>query len=356
MKNKDLSCSEYDLEKYMLPIWDGDTVYNESVLPVKNKDGVVEPIALAYEIDEICEVRSSDLKTVYREELDYTVENGMLCIKTNGNIPAMEYGDYYPDGKKENVKPRTGGGNILFIEGGYFHTKQIAVTYTHKDKWGGKIPESGTDNLARTMEKLKNKQPLHMAFFGDSIYTGCNSSGTPQGGDQAPFMPSWYEMVTDSLKKAFGYGEIDFENHSRGGRKSFWIDEAPDELFDELRTDLAWIGYGMNDRETTLEEYGNNISKIMQKIRKNNPECDFILTAPMLASKEAEGFYRLQYMFVNVLNGMKGQGVSVMDVTSVHGELLKRKSYRDMTGNNLNHPNDFLCRMYAQTAFACFFE
>lgn len=35
-------------------------------------------------------------------------------------------------------------------------------------------------------------------------------------------------------------------------------------------------------------------------------------------------------------------------MTEVHRKLLERKSFADMTGNNVNHPNDFLARWYAQ--------
>ena len=33
----------------------------------------------------------------------------------------------------------------------------------------------------------------------------------------------------------------------------------------------------------------------------------------------------------------------------MHQSILEHKRYRDMTGNNVNHPNDFLARVYAQT-------
>ena len=38
-----------------------------------------------------------------------------------------------------------------------------------------------------------------------------------------------------------------------------------------------------------------------------------------------------------------------MDMTAVHESLLQRKRYADMTGNNINHANDYLARVYAQT-------
>lgn len=346
----------YDLERYLLPVWKGDTVYNESVMPIKNADGTISPISLVYDIDEIVGVLSSDLLTLYEEGRDYTVEDGKLCINPQGNIPAMEYEDYYPDKKKDNVKPRTGGGNILFIEGGYFHTKQIAVTYTHKDCWQGRVPEAQGRLLPRALSALKEKRPLKMAFFGDSIFTGCNSSGTPMGGSQAPFMPAWFDMLTEKMKKIYGYEDITYINPSRGGTKSFWGVEVGEERVAVHTPDLVWLGFGMNDRETTPEVYIENIKEIMRIIKEKNPDCEFVLTAPMLASKDAEGFFRSQIYFVDEMNKLKGEGLAVMDVTGVHDYFLTRKSYRDTTGNNLNHPNDFLCRVYAQTALECIKE
>jgi len=38
----------------------------------------------------------------------------------------------------------------------------------------------------------------------------------------------------------------------------------------------------------------------------------------------------------------------VADMQSIHHALLKHKRYIDMTGNNVNHTNDFLTRVYAQ--------
>jgi len=41
--------------------------------------------------------------------------------------------------------------------------------------------------------------------------------------------------------------------------------------------------------------------------------------------------------------------VDVIPVTSMHKAILEKKRYYDMTGNNVNHPNDFMARIYAQT-------
>jgi len=38
-------------------------------------------------------------------------------------------------------------------------------------------------------------------------------------------------------------------------------------------------------------------------------------------------------------------------VTSMSRRLLETKRFRDYTGNNVNHPNDFMARVYAQVVF-----
>ena len=197
---------------------------------------------------------------------------------------------------------------------------------------------------------------MKIAFFGDSIFTGCNASGSQFGGEQPPFMPAWFNMLVVGLKKHYGYEEITYVNRSLGGRKSYWGVENAQERVADYHPDLVFIGFGMNDKQTPNEDYYNNVSEIINTVRKTNPECEFVLTAPMVANKEAEGFYCHQNTFVHELNKLKGNGVGIMDVTTAHEYLLTRKSYRDMTGNNVNHPNDFLCRIYAQTALACLVE
>ena len=41
-------------------------------------------------------------------------------------------------------------------------------------------------------------------------------------------------------------------------------------------------------------------------------------------------------------------GVVVGDMTAIHSYMLQSKRFIDMTANNINHPNDFLVREYAQ--------
>ena len=41
-------------------------------------------------------------------------------------------------------------------------------------------------------------------------------------------------------------------------------------------------------------------------------------------------------------------GTALVPMTEIHQYLLTKKRYDDMNGNGVNHPNDFLARIYGQ--------
>jgi len=51
-----------------------------------------------------------------------------------------------------------------------------------------------------------------------------------------------------------------------------------------------------------------------------------------------------------------GEGIGMVDIHRVQLSLMERKRFVDMTGNNVNHPNDFMVRVYAQTVSAALIE
>jgi hypothetical protein len=58
-----------------------------------------------------------------------------------------------------------------------------------------------------------------------------------------------------------------------------------------------------------------------------------------------------QRYHINRLYKLEGEykNTAVCDMTRLSSELYEKgKRFRDMTGNNVNHPNDFLARIYAQ--------
>ena len=53
-------------------------------------------------------------------------------------------------------------------------------------------------------------------------------------------------------------------------------------------------------------------------------------------------------IFSEYMDALIAPGIAKADMTNMQKELLKHKRYIDITGNNINHPNDFFHRMHAQ--------
>ncbi len=117
-------------------------VYHESAMVMEDKDRTIPDIGLLYNAQKIISVRSSDLKTQYREGADYQLINGKLRIPKGSQIPSITYDTYYPaqEGNTFPLNKNYGDGYIFFSEGAVMHNMQIAVTYTHTDSFGGTIP------------------------------------------------------------------------------------------------------------------------------------------------------------------------------------------------------------------------
>ncbi len=78
----------------------------------------------------------------------------------------------------------------------------------------------------------------------------------------------------------------------------------------------------------------------MEAIRKDSPETEFVLVASMLGNAEW-GMAMEQFpLYRDSLQELCGQGIVLADMTSIWEELLKRKTFYDLTGNGVNHPND----------------
>ncbi|MBB6669996.1 SGNH/GDSL hydrolase family protein [Cohnella nanjingensis] len=343
----------YTLRELAEPFWKGDRVYAESVLPLSAKTGEAGAGRLLYEPDNIIEVRNARLDVVYEEGRDWVLREERLLFPTDSRIPITSLDELFPAEPREGwVQERKGGGYSLFSEGHFFHDKQIAVSYTCRKERSGPAVFVARDCPPRTARKLAAGDPLQLLVFGDSIAEGANASGMTGA---PPYLPTWGEIVVRLLGETYGT-EIEYRNGSVGGITSEGGLKIVDDVLEGAAPDLAVIAFGMNDGTCRVpkEEYAANIAAIMERIRQANGEAEYILVAPMLANPET-AFSGNQDEYVDELLKLReasGGSVAVADMTTVHRELLLRKSYTDLTGNNVNHPNDFLIRCYAQVLLA----
>lgn len=337
----------------MLPFWNGTTMYNETVMMV-SRNSEIPTANLLFEPEKILSVRSARLDRVYHENIDWIVENGVLKLMPNSSIPFMTEQDLYFDTYMPNLTmPKNGGGAVIYREGSFFHDRQIVVTYTHQaEQWEGPVPQSAKNTLPKTFEKLENRDAISLTLFGDSISVGANASCYTS---VAPHLPIWGQLVANELERYYGT-HVSFHNPSVGGKTSAWGVEQADMLVAEKLPDLVIIAFGMNDGSGTgigdgvrPNVFKQNILSIIQTIRNKNPDAEFVLVGTTLPNAETF-FFDQQPFYYEVLMEIASEvsGVATANMTGVHQELLRHKSFLDMTGNNINHPNDFLSRWYAQ--------
>lgn len=353
-----LTCGSYDREKYLTPYWKGNIVYNEAVNFIRDAKTGAASAPLLFTADKILEVRNAKLDTVYEEGKDYVYENGQLTLPEGSRIHAFSYGEiYFKNEKSGACFPLKAGGYTLFREGTYFHEQQIAVTYVHGEPWRGYKPAYQGALLPNVIRKLKSGEDVSIVYLGDSITKGGNASGMF---GVAPKMPVWTDMVTSALKAAYPKAKITSFSASENGATTVQALKNLRTLCSAQKPDLVIIGFGMNDgtdKSLTPERFRSNIRSIMEtNDALCGKPCDYLLLSTTLPNPEivlGDAAYHTQY--AEVLYQLERQGVAgksggvvVGDMTAVHQVLLQHKRFFDMTANNVNHPNDFLVRAYAQ--------
>ena len=335
------------MSNILYPIWKGNFSYRESVFPVAEKDGSVRDIALLYPMDEITEVVSVDLQTRFEERRDYVLADGCLRIPAGSNIPVMAHDDYYlPCDLPGRCFSMGNGKTYLTFPGtAELYRHQIYVSYRHGGAFPGEIPQNKSALLPKTNALLREGKPFTVVFFGDSITTGCDSSSMRA---LPPFQEDYCRLVTDTLAEKFG-SEIRFVRTAVGGTTSVWGEQEAEEQVAKYKPDLLVLAFGMNEGNKSGEEYREHISAIIETGKKANPEMETLLVSTMYANAQAKSVWFDQPRFEPFLLSLEQLGIAVAPMSSVHGAILKRKQYRDTTGNNVNHPNDYLHRVYAMT-------
>ena len=332
------------ISKSLLPISDG-YMFCESVMPILFEGKKEIRCPLRFTPQAIESVKSFSLDVEYEPGTDYTLQGNELILHPQ-NKPFLYMEERQLLGK--NLPPEAEKDHliynfpILYTDTPFIIERQLAVTYRYDaEEWVLPPSVRAATALSRTRQKLKNGK-LRILLFGDSISNGADSSGQLK---VPPYLPSWYELIRQKLQYDYG-AEVELINISVSGQNATWAIDHLDACMKDICADLMIIAFGMNDAsmQLDLEAFVDNIRKI--RINQKQPDCEFILIGTMFPNP-ASGLYHDHRKYAEALYQLEDERTAVVDVGAIQEFLLQGKRYADMTGNNINHPNDFLARMYA---------
>lgn len=338
--------------------WDGGTIHRESVLFVKGTDGKASA-KLLFDAERVVAVQASDGLRGFAEGRDYQLAPGDsgLVLPPGSRIASLDESALFPPkGSPNSIGHRAGHPetSVLFDNAHYFHDRQVEVSYIARaPKWDAYRPTFAGERLGRIVGKLKKKQPVTIAVSGDSISEGYNAS---QFTKTPPFLPPFPTLVAAQLQATYG-SKVTLRNFAVGGWSSYQGVADLEKLL-KSNPDLIVIAYGMNDvGGRNPKAYRANIETMMRRIHEADATADVILVATMTGNPDwmatpAEMFPKYR----DALASLEGPGVALVDLTSVWRRLMQRKRHVDVTGNGVNHPNDYGHRVYAQAILALLVE
>ena len=340
------------VKRGLVPFWNSDVMYEESTLPVKMAGKIKG--RLRFCPLEIISVENLASGICYEENKDFHVEGHELIFHSQEKPleyleKQMLHGKDLPKEIADHPK-LVGVIDCLYTDSPYIVARQLAVTYRYDTKeLQYKIPQYNSARIKRSLQKLRAQKNLNILLYGDSICTGCNSSGCMK---IPPYLPSWYDMVCATLQERYN-ATVHFKNISEAGRTATWaVDQIPERLRGQ-QADLMIIAFGMNDASMKLDkdQFVENIAKI--RAAQENPDCEYILIGSIIPNPDSNltGDHR---GFVKALEVLEDDRTTLVDVGALQIEMLKNKVYSDMSGNNINHPNDYLARMYAISVLQVF--
>jgi len=334
------------------PFWRDDVMREESCLFVRRGEGPTQA-RLLLGCDELLAATDMAGEVAYGlgDEIRLEDDGRTLTLAEGSQAPWKREVELYPPQSLSGAIPTRLGGNrwLLFAEGPQFAQWQVRVTYRHGG-WDGPVPEVGA-GLPRTLARLRAGS-LRVVLFGDSISAGGNATALY---DVPPRQPPYGTRVVERLRDAFG-AEIAYTNLSVGGMDSAWGVRQVGAV-GELAPDLAILAWGMNDASggRSVEAFTANIRTQMEAVRAAQPEADLVLVASMWGNREwtaARPDLYPRYRDALAELAASDEGVALADLTTLWGWMLRRKRFVDLTGNGVNHANDFGHGLYADVVTA----
>ena len=335
----------------MNDLWKNNTVFNETVMFAGSRCG-----KLMFRASRIIKVENLCTQTVYEAGKDFihTPGTAEIILTEFSRIPAFTDDDIHPTGDKVRLRPdpqtnaiddAVDGGYLLFTESGWFAENQVDVTYQAVDIDLDMPPQISKINRFRS--SLAAAKKLRITLIGDSISVGSNATKFMK---KPPFAPSYIERFTAYLQEKY-HSEITLNNRAIGGTGIMMAENIKADYLGD-RPDLLVIAYGMNDFfRTPVEKFLQTLQQIIDECRYVNPDTEYLVVSPMSGNPLWRYTQRgNDLIYADALRKFAATAHSdtaFADVNKVWQLFAERKGFYSLTGNGVNHPNDYAHRIYA---------
>jgi lysophospholipase L1-like esterase len=327
------------------PFWRTKKMEGEPILFIQEDGKSVATGRLLFAPSAPPTLTAPDGVTPYVKGEDYVWQKGTNTIEltASSRIPFKTAAQMVPP---EGSPNRLMG--VLWAEGRFFHDLQTLATYQHAETLDLSAPAQ-PERLARSLTKLRAKQPLKVVSLGDSITEGFNASGIKTC-LAPPYQPCYPQRVANTLAARFG-STVTLTNLGVAGTKADWGVTQVEKVAAE-KPDLVLLAFGMNHSEPAAD-FEAVMRRLRDAVGAACPEADIVLIASMTGNPRIFPEERFRG-YLDALRHLEAPHVALADVTTPWLELLKRKPFSDLSGNNINHPNDFGHRFYAQVVCGLF--
>ena len=366
-------------------VFEGNKVYNETVMFLDYGDSK----SMMYYVDKIISVKNYNGTVTYVEGVDYALEDGKIVILEGSSMPCITSAVYYGvESDKFQTYHDGVATNTHYGEAWNMTNWQVVIEYEHSELWSGYEQDNMSDYYANFIQKLMNGEDVTIIYYGDSITAGANSSFM-HGYGQKQY--GYALLLTNAIADAFGYtvryvttdhmnsnmgnvpttdyvggtrGTITYINTAVGGKNSNWgrinVQEYVINYIEEYGCDLFICAFGMNDLDATASITRSNTKNIVDPVLAAAPDTSVMLVSTMFYNNVAVDGERRDNLILEQDVALKslaedyrnaGHECAVTSMSLVSQSILEHKDFMDYTGNNVNHPNDYFCRIYAQTLF-----
>ena len=338
----------------MLKLWDRKNLF------INQESGMFigrDEVQTLFPIREIIRITTPANGQEYIDQVDFEYTPGSRSIRRlpGSKMPYIpqemirpdENAVCFPAPDARAVGGACDGGRLIFNNESFFAENQIAIDYRAQEMDFAPGLDAQSDRLPRLRKKLADGENIRITLLGDSISEGFNATAFT---GSVPYAPNYITQVCRNLEDIFQI-QVTLKNRAVNGtgcrfavqNAAEWENDCPD---------LLIIAYGMNDfYAMTAEEFVAKNQQLIQICRAKAPDSEAVLVTPMTGhpfwkatrpGRDAE-FAAAMREFA----AAAAPNIALADVQKVWKMLLERKDFYDLSGNGINHPNDFGHCVYA---------